>query len=61
MDYVVGKEATTENLEAARKQRSPIWGIEGQAYMTGPPLDDEFAEKIKESCDCGEVLEGTLE
>ena len=60
MDYVVGKEATTENFDAAREQRSPIWGIEGEAYMTGPPLDDEFAEKIKKSCDCGEVFAGTV-
>jgi hypothetical protein len=60
MDYVVGKEAVTENFDAARKQRSPIWGLEGEAYITGPPLDDDFAERIKDSCDCGEVVPGTL-
>ena len=61
MDYVVGKEAVAENFDAAREQRTPIWGLEGEAYMTGPPLDDEFAPKIKDACGCGEVVEGTRE
>lgn len=60
MDYVVGKQAVGENFDAARKQRSPIWGLEGQAYITGPPLDDDFAQRIKDSCDCGKVYPGTV-
>jgi hypothetical protein len=61
MDYVVGKEAFAENFEAARDgQRSPLWRYEEQAYATGPALDDEFAEKVRDACDCGEVVPGGL-
>ena len=58
MDYVVGKEPVDENFEAARKGRTPIWHYEDQVGIDGSDLDDEFAEKVKDLCDCGEVARG---
>jgi hypothetical protein len=59
MDYVVGKEPVTENFDAASEQRSPLWRLDDIAYAKGPALDDEFAQKVKDACDCGEVVQGT--
>ena len=61
MDYVVGKQAVTENFEAARGGRTPLWTLDGEAYIEGPQLDDEFPEKIKDACGCGEVVAGKTE
>ena len=59
MDYVVGKEAFAENFEAASgNRRTAIWRFEDMAYATGPALDDEFAQKVRDACDCGEVVPG---
>ena len=60
MDYVVGSEPVEENFDAARGGRSPLWTLEGEAYIEGPDLDNEFAQKIKDQCSCGEVVEGKL-